>query len=92
MKTVPNINQQLANVMTAIAELNAMNTPVASIMIYSGKPVIRVSHDSPCVSHFRGQKSGYTMTGIRVVIDKGKWSFMAAGLSGPNHYFTEGKT
>ncbi|MFW3709834.1 hypothetical protein ACKLL6_06640 [Klebsiella quasipneumoniae subsp. similipneumoniae] len=64
MKTVPNINQQLANVMTAIAALNAMNTPVACIMIYSGKPVIRVSRDSPCVSQFREQESGYMMTGI----------------------------
>lgn len=64
MKTVPNVNQQLADVMTAIAALNEMNTPVTSIMIYSGKPVIRVSRDSPCVSHFREQKSDYTITGI----------------------------
>ncbi|HIF6317744.1 TPA: hypothetical protein ACX3MK_001994 [Raoultella ornithinolytica] len=64
MKTIPNVNQQLADLMNAIAALNAMNTPVTSIMIYSGKPVIRVSRDSPCVSHFRGKKSGYTMTGI----------------------------
>ncbi|HBV5887997.1 TPA: hypothetical protein MD201_005333, partial [Klebsiella pneumoniae] len=64
MKTIPNVNKQLADLMNAIAALNAMNTPVTSIMIYSGKPVIRVSRDSPCVSHFRGKKSGYTMTGI----------------------------
>ncbi|HIG8799233.1 TPA: hypothetical protein ACYEOW_005588 [Raoultella terrigena] len=64
MKSVPNVSKQLADVMNAIAALKEMNTPVTSIMIYSGKPVIRVSHDSPCVSHFRGQKSGYTMTGI----------------------------
>lgn len=93
MKTIPNVNKQLADLMNAIAALNAMNTPVTSIMIYSGKPVIRVSRDSPCVSHFRGQKSGYTMTGIdhQGRYRQGKWSFMAAGLSGPNHYFTEGK-
>ncbi|QLV87818.1 hypothetical protein HV265_12905 [Citrobacter sp. RHBSTW-00678] len=64
MKTVLNVNQQLADVMNAIMALNAMNTPVTSIMIYSGKPVIRVPRDSPCVSFFTEQKSGFTMSGI----------------------------
>ncbi|CAB1217873.1 MULTISPECIES: hypothetical protein [Klebsiella/Raoultella group] len=64
MKTVPNVNKQLANAMQAIAALNAMNSTVTSIMIYSEVPVIRVSRDSPCVRRFKEMKSGYTMTGI----------------------------
>lgn len=58
MKTVPNVNQQLTNVMNAIAVLSAMDTPVTSIMIYSEKPIIRVSRNSPCVSYFKAQQAG----------------------------------
>ena len=33
MKTIPNVNQQLADLMDAIAALNAMNTPVTRKII-----------------------------------------------------------
>lgn len=64
MKTVQDVNRQLSDVMRAIMALNAMNSSVTSIMIYSGKPVIRVTRDSPCISYFKNLESGYTMTGI----------------------------
>lgn len=64
MKTVPDVNRQLSDVMRAIMTLNAMNSPVASIMIYSEKPVIRVSCDSPFVSCFKNIEPDYTITGI----------------------------
>ena len=63
MKSITNINQQMSNVCSAIAALNAMHTTVQSVMIAGSKPVIRITRNSHCVRLLEQGKASYTHMG-----------------------------
>ncbi|EJQ1720640.1 hypothetical protein ACE30Q_001104 [Salmonella enterica] len=63
MKSVININQQMSNVCSAIAALNAMNTTVQSVMIAGSKPVIRIARNGYCARLLEQGKASYTHMG-----------------------------
>lgn len=63
MKSATNINQQINNVCSAIAALNAMNITVQSVMIAGGKPVIRIARNGHCARLLEQGKASYTHVG-----------------------------
>ena len=63
MKAIPDINQQMDKVKTAIMALNAMNTTVQSVMIAGTKPVIRIVRNGHCARLLEEGKASYTHVG-----------------------------
>lgn len=63
MKSIPDINQQLANLMMAIARLNAMQATVHSVMLLGSKPVIRIARDCHCIRLSDEGKASYSYFG-----------------------------
>ncbi|MDI0399476.1 hypothetical protein QIV92_24320 [Raoultella ornithinolytica] len=87
MKTIPNVNKQLADLMNAI-----YGTQCNEYACLQHHDLFRKAGYS-CFSRqsvrqsFQGKKSGYAMTGIdhQGRYRQGKLRFMVAGLSGQNH-------
>lgn len=63
MKSIPNIQQQLADLNLALASLNAMNATVQSVMMCGKQPVIRIARNGHCLRLIESGKAFYNQIG-----------------------------